>query len=426
MDKKYNYCPKQKTYTFLTSKKLGKNVTITDVALKNILRLYSEFDGHPHTAQEIFTKTNISKKTIDVILKMLNFTHASLPFLPNEIESETEEELVEDLVEFKKLSIADGFNRKEYLKLQEDAQKWRDVFDNHFEPIKSFVESFKLPKSKKLKKPLANFTDEVYIVGLSDIHFGNKHSESKSFNNQAYHEQDVRKSFENLFLQIEDDLESRTDAPTVGYLLDLGDVLHSLTSFTSKGTKLGEGLYGLEQFKLAFEVLSGFIDQLSNLFETLHIKTVFGNHDAMHDQMIYYTLQRYFEEYTNIVFEISTSRWLDFMIHDNLIVMEHGNSPTIKNTILPEHSSKRETYINNVFTSAITKNKHKNVKNKIFLCGDKHNIKMGEYYDFEFFRFSTPVLGDGFADEKILRNRPRFNGLIINKKGIKQVINFYV
>lgn len=426
MEKKFNYCDKQKKYTFLTSKKLGKNVTLTNEALKNVLRLYSDFDGNPHTAQEIFLKTNISKKTIDVILKSLNFTHSSLPFLPNEVDSETEEDLVEDLVELKKLSIADGFNKKEYLKLQEDAQKWRDVFDNHFEPIKSFVENFKLPKTKSLKKPLASDPDEVYIVGLSDIHFGNRHSPDKAFNNKPYHEQDVRRSFFNLFEQIRTDLESRSSAPYVGYLLDLGDVLHSLTSFTSKGTKLGEGLYGLEQFKLAFEVLSNFINDISQYFETLHIKTVFGNHDAMHDQMIYYTLQRYFESNPNIVFEISTNRWLDFMIHDNLIVMEHGNSPTIKNTILPEHSAKREIYINSVFSSAISNKGHKNVQNKIFFCGDKHNIEMGEYYDFEFFRFSSPVLGDGFADEKVLRNRPRFNGLIINKNGIKQVINFYV
>lgn len=427
--KKYNYCPQTKQYTFLTSKKLGKNVTFTSESLKNILRLYSDFDKKPHTAEEIFLKTNISKKTIETVVKILGFTHSTLPFLPEDIETEDEAELVDDLLTMKKASLIDSFNKKEYESLLADAQKWREVVDGNFQSIEDFVKNLTFPKTKQSKSKVITKekSDSVYVIGLSDIHFGNIHSKKNSFNNSPNTIQNIKDSFVKLYNEIEKNAASRIDCPSVCYLFDLGDVLHSLSSFTSKGTKLGEGVYGIDQFKLAFEVLSEFIENLSYLFERVHVKSVFGNHDALHDQMIYYVLEKYFKVLDcGVDFQISTNRWLDFVILDNLIVMEHGNSPTIKNTILPEHSSKRELYINNLFSSAIRNNNYKNIKNKLFFCGDKHNIEMGEYFDFEFFRFSTPILGDGFADEKVLRNRPRFNGLIIDKNGIKEVINYYV
>lgn len=428
---KYKYDNATQKYTFFAKSKLGKDLVLPLTIVKDLVCFYSDYDGKPLTSGEISKKVGIPKEALDLIYRALNFTHSNFPLLREEKVNQLElddaviEECVDELFKIKTLTIKDSFDKKEALELKKDAEAWRAIRDRDFKEIEKFVKTLGI--KKKAPAPLKKSQcKEYYVVGLSDIHFGDIHHSHQAFNNAPYKKEDIEKSFGNYVQGIKRDLAGRKTLYDTCYLLDLGDVFHSLTSFTSKGTKLGEGFWGVEQFKLGYTILKNFIEELSKIFNKLVIKTVYGNHDSLHDHLVYYVLESYFENDGNILFEISSNRWLDFQMGQNLIVMEHGNSDKIKNTVLPEHSTKREVYIMSLFESALKNGKYKNIKNKIFFCGDKHNIQFGEYNEFEFFRFSTCVKGNQFADEKVLKNRPRFNGLIVNEDGIKEIINFYV
>ena len=63
--------------------------------------------------------------------------------------------------------------------------------------------------------------------------------------------------------------------------------------------------------------------------------------------------------------------------------------------------------------------------NTYFMCADQHKFKHIEMDQFEFIQFSTPVLGDKYASELNLKNKPRQNGLIIDvDDGIINVLHF--
>jgi hypothetical protein len=244
------------------------------------------------------------------------------------------------------------------------------------------------------------------------------------FNGEVYKFEDIKKSFDTYLTNIKLDVENRKGKFESCYLLSAGDILHSLSGFTVKGTKLQDGIWGTEQFKLAFETIAYFIEGLYKIFGKVEVKAAGGNHDFTGDYILFYTLQKYFHNNKNIGFEIASARWLDFSIKNNLFLMDHGASSEYKQ-ILPEGTKQREAFIQNLFMNVDT-SKYKRITNRFFVCGDRHNVQYGEYANFEFIRFSTPVKGDRYSDGNNLKNRPRFNSLIVNENGIKEILNYYI
>lgn len=425
---KYTYNTQTEKYIFHTYKKFGRNIVLTKDAVNTLIMLYSNYDKVPHTMGEISLKMSIPKEVLKHILYVLQITHDSIPFTQEKVDNTPEEELVEEMENNKKFNILQKFEKRDWNQTVKDAEKWREIQGLILSPIKEYLETINIPKKAlRYVAPNNNQRDNAFFVGFSDTHFGNQHLAINSFNNKVTAFDDVIKSFEDYALKIKQDVYNRKNKFNKCYIIAGGDILHSLTGYTDKGTKLSDGaIWGTDQFKLAFETLADFIQNMYDIFGRVDVKSVGGNHAYIQDYILFYTLQKYFEYNKNINFDIATCRWLSFNVGKTLFLMDHGNSSKMKFAMTPEHGQKREAYIQSLFYSAERDGKYKDISNRVYIMGDKHNIQYGEYNDFEFIRFSTSVIGDPYADEKVLKNRPRFNAFIIDNNGIKEVLNYYV
>jgi hypothetical protein len=420
---KYTFNKNTKKFVFHTEEKFGSNLVFSESKINAILKLYSNFDRQPHTISEIERKLNVRKDVVAHILKLLNKTHDSLPLVEEAAEDESEETLVEDLVSSKEFAVQQKFEKADWRKTQEDADKWRALKNGNLDNVRAFLETLEIPVCKTEKK-LIKKSGDVFVVGISDTHFGCQHFLENAFNGKEYKFEDIKHSFDKYLADIKQDVDNRKNKFESCYLLSAGDILHSLNSFTTKGTKLQDGVWGSTQFKLAFETLAYFINGLYKIFGDVKVKAVGGNHDFTGDYILFYTLEKYFSQNKNIEFEVATARWLDFSIKNNLFLMDHGASAEYK-SVLPEGTKQREAYIQNLFMN-INSSKYKKINNRYFVSGDRHNIQYGEYANFEFIRFSTPVKGDRYADGNNLKNRPRFNSLVVNEDGVKEILNYFV
>jgi hypothetical protein len=264
----------------------------------------------------------------------------------------------------------------------------------------------------------------VWITSISDIHVGSRHFEENVYNNSSHDEYDTGLSLSNYVDEIRQTVENRKTGFSKCVLINGGDTLHSISGFTSKGTQLRDGVWGVEQFKNAFELLSDFISEMYDIFGKVEVKNVYGNHDHIHDHILFYALEKHFHNYKNITFDNRETRWLDFQIGSSLFVVEHGSSPLYKAKV-PSDGKAREAYCQNIFMNIA--DKYPLVKNRYFMVGDLHNIELGEYANFEYIRLSSPIRGDQYADQNNLKNRPRFNSFVVDsEKGIKEILHYYV
>jgi len=421
--KSYTYNSKDKKFVFHTETSLGKNYVLDESKVDTILKLYSNFDKQPYTAGEIAQRTSTPKKVIEFVVRSLKVNHGSIPYTDEKIEESKEDELVEDLLIEKRANIEQKFERRDWKDTIADAENWRKIESGVLNPIKDFIESFNVSsiKTQKTHKVFKVSENRVAIYGISDTHFGNIHPINNSYNQPVYTLETIKTTFDNYLIQIQENLNSRTDSIEKAIIVFGGDILHSLNSFTSRGTQLQDGVWGIDQYKIAFETLVNFISSMKTMFKSVEIKAASSNHDMLGDWILLYSLSQLF---TDIDFQIATNRWIDFNVGGNLFILEHGASGRVRGGSIPDSGNARESFIQNLFINA--SHKYTKIDRWILLCGDRHTIQYGEYNNFEFFRFSTPVKGDSYADTLNLKNRPRFNSFIVDESGIKEIINYYM
>jgi hypothetical protein len=424
-NKHYSFDSKTQKYTFFTEKKFGKNLVITRDVIDQIIWYYSNTNGGL-TAEQIAFKIKGTTEFITHILRVMKITHGTLPYTSETIKEVPEEELVEEVLNAKKFSVVNKIERENSKNQIEDALKWQAIAVGSLEPVKEYFENFKIP----LVKPLKSFSkkrheeDDVWITSISDIHVGSRHFEENAYNNTAHDEYDTELALTNYVYEIRQTVENRKTRFSKCVLINGGDTLHSISGFTSKGTQLRDGVWGVDQFKTAFELLANFISEMYDIFGKVEIKNVYGNHDHIHDHILFYTLEKYFKNYPNIIFDNRETRWLDFRIGKSLFVVEHGSSPLYKAKV-PSDGKAREAYCQNIFMNIA--DKYPDIQNRYFMVGDLHNIELGEYANFEYIRLSSPIRGDQFADQNNLKNRPRFNSFVVDKnQGIKEILHYYV
>ena len=94
--------------------------------------------------------------------------------------------------------------------------------------------------------------------------------------------------------QIQLDLEGRTNIPGKVLILSVGDMLDSLSGFTTHGTKLNTNPKGITQFSITLEAIDYFLKSLIEMFPEdvdFQLKSVSGNHDAIGDYVLFNTLK---------------------------------------------------------------------------------------------------------------------------------------
>jgi hypothetical protein len=200
-----------------------------------------------------------------------------------------------------------------------------------------------------------------------------------------------------------------------------GDIIHTLTGFTDKGTKLEANPIGSEVLEKAFDSVINFINGLLEVHGNINVYAVNGNHSELGDHVLYRMAELFYKTDKRLKFNITDERFLFFKIYDNMFLIDHGYSAKTKSR-LPNKGVGRENYINNIFLASGNGEK---VKNRYYLSGDQHHLESYELTNVEGYMFPSLVGGCRYADNSGYKARVRQNALAVNKEGVSEVINFY-
>jgi hypothetical protein len=419
--KKYTFNRNTKKLIFHTEEKFGSNLVFSENKILNILKLYSNFDKNPHTITDIEKKTNVRRDILAHILKCLNKTHDSLPFIEETVEDEPEEKLVNELVNSKEFSIQQKFEKADWKKTQEDADKWRSLQFNQINPVEAFLENwvppvYKLVKTASTKK----LHNKELIIGASDWHYGLVANERFLYNQKEWNIEETKKTVDlyasKLILHLKENSYRKLN------LCFLGDLSHTLNGYTDKGTKLEYGPLGEEQLEQAFNSMLKFVNDLLSVHSNIEVFACSGNHSALGDYVLVRMLELYFRSDKRIKFNITNKRNLTFKVYRNLFLMEHGYSSVAKSR-LPAPGKGRETYINNLFMCK--PELMKDSDRFIYLSADQHHSETYELTNVEGYMFPTLVGGCRHADNSGYKSRPRQTCLVVEEEGITSINHFF-
>jgi hypothetical protein len=421
-NKHYTYNSSTQKYVFHTEKKFGKNLVFTKTSIDSITKLYSDITGGL-TANEIALKLSIPADVIRHVLKVMNITHETLPYTEEVINSTDEETLVDDAISSKKFNILQKFEKRDWKETQEDAEKWRAMKTLQIDPFEQILQKWTPPPfvpPKQIRTVISN-KDSEFLIGCSDWHYGLIASKETLFNQKEWNIQKTKDAVTKYGNSLKEHiLKNKYSKINICFL---GDISHSISGETDKGTKLSAYPLGQEQLEEAFNSLVRFVSTILESHNNIHLYSVNGNHDSVSDYILMKMLSIYFRNDKRIKFSITNKRHNLFKIYNNLFMISHGYAPYAKDRLPPPGKS-RELYIQNLFDSKI--NEFKNVERRYFISGDLHHFESYEYTNLEGFIFPTLLGGCEHSDHSGYKSRQRQCTLDVSKNGVINIHHFYL
>ena len=157
------------------------------------------------------------------------------------------------------------------------------------------------------------------------------------------------------------------------------------------------------------------------VFGEVECHDVGGNHHYELDMALFRALDMYFRNNKKITFTHHATRPSAFRISNTLIMMDHGADS--KERVYVPSGSKLEKHV-----QAILINNPEllvGVKTKLFIQGDKHHFEHLEFSNFEYIMFGTALGSDEHAATNNWHNRSRQSCMILDNKGLREVIHVY-
>ncbi len=373
------------------------------------------------TTSEIGLKLKIPKDVVKHILFVLGKTHDSLPYSDETIVESDEDKLVDDMLLNKSFSVLQKYEKKDWKATEEKAEAWDSFKNGALDPFERFLEKWSPPKyvAKAASYPKTDGNEEL-LVGISDLHFGLFANSRYLYNQKEWNIEETTKAV----AQYADDVALFIRAhkfPKVRLLI-LGDILHTLSGFTDKGTKLEANPIGEEQLERAFDSLVKFIETVLVVSKNVVVHSCNGNHSSLGDYVLARMLELYFKSDSRIKFDITNKRNIVFKAKNSIFLMEHGYSAVSRDR-LPAPGKARENYINNLFLAK--PDLLQGTKYRYYLSADQHHSESYELTNVEGFMFPTLVGGCRHGDNSGYKSRPRQTCLIVNDEGVSGVKHFY-
>lgn len=424
-DKKYYYNESSKQYIVFL-KKAAKNIVVSKEMHEAIISAYSNFDGDPRSINQICRAFKFPRLYLEEYLRVFGVTHDSLPVAQEDMKSRSEDELVEDLVQKKQFSLIQKFEKRSWEDTLRDAEKWRHFKFKQLDPFERVIKAYAVSKpTPNLKNHFPNYkpSNKHLIINIADIHVGLKADGRYLFFQKEWNNELLMEAMHNYASKVKQTLSERNYGFDSAVVCLGGDIAHSLTSYTDKGTRLEFEMIGESQLDYCFTILTSFFDNIVNLFPKVQVKSVQGNHSSIGDYTISKYLEAYYRQDSRLEFDTTTKRFLPFKIHDNnLFILEHGYSALYKSK-LPKGGSARDTYIQNILLQ--NPELLQGVKNRYYISNDQHHLEMQERNQFEVILCPSIVGGDRYSDNCVLKSRQRQNVFVVDEDGVKEIVHIY-
>lgn len=420
----YTYNPLTKDYT-LFLKSTGGRATIKDWKHKGIIEAYCVKNS---PIDEICRKYGFpSRAAFEEYKKIFKLTHNSDPVTDEDLAEKDDETIIQDKLARRRFDIEQEFQKREWQLVQDDAVRWRDFKNKIVDPLERVVTNVDLPKIDEIPTPPVNLrrkSNDLFVIGLNDIHFGLKADEAQLYYGSQYNTETVVKIVDEYAQKIAADINNRNYNIKKALVVVAGDILHTLTGRTKKGTPLEYDEIGISQWLTAEKSLIKFFVNLLNIFKTIEVHVVKGNHAGIDELTLFRSIEnRFFNNRNRITFDISERLVHDFRLGNHYILLTHGASDAVEARV-PNGVDKREAY----FLKLMNNNPEKllGAKSKIVFMGDQHHYERKEYNGFEFIMLPSTVKGCRYADHLNLHSRPSQRCFILSEsEGLREELAYY-
>ncbi len=402
----------------------GRDYVCSGEQHRAMLLSYSNWKGSESSITEIARIYNMRREWVKEYFKIMGWTHDSLPISDEEIINQTDQEAIKRIIDTKKVRIQQELLHKDWKATQIDATKWREFQSGKLDPFIRAIKNFK-PKQVaplRIKIPKKKVVKNAFIIGLSDLHFGAKANAEELVTGKDFNSETINKIIDNYAMQIARDVSDRNYTFSKCVCIVAGDILHTLTGFTEKGTVLEADVLREEQFELAFQSLARFLTRMLQIFGNVELHMVKGNHAGPSEYMLFYALKSHYNKVPELVFHLYKERAAIFRVLKTAILLDHGESDYIKAKV-PQPAAAREAYIHKRFLQQ--PEKLVGTTSKLMIVGDLHHFEHIEFNSCEFIMLSSAVCGDRYADHLALNSRPRQNCIILDNSGVKEVLHYY-
>lgn len=400
-------------------------LVISGAKHRAICRDYSAWHGDL-TAHDICVNYSLTPEIFNEYRRIFNLTKEREPLSAEEAWENDEDESVELILEQKRYSIYQKYEKEDWHRTQKDAEKWRAFEARQLDPFSRFLDSWSPPKYTKAgncKIQSKNPSKQVAVINVSDIHVGAKADERFLYRQRNWRHADLQAAMQSYFLKIEKEIGDRKNPPNSCVVNMAGDILHTLTGYTDHGTKLDYEFLGEDQLEFAFALLTLFFNNLLSVFPKISVKSVSGNHSYFGDYTIARMLEIFYKNENRIEFEITSKRYLPYKILDTLIILEHGATGKGIKSKSPRGGAAKENYIKSILLDK--PEMLIGTKSRIAIQGDTHHYEHIEKADFDMIICPSIVGGDLYSDFNGWKSRPAQCVFIIDEDGLKETIRFY-
>ncbi len=378
------------------------------------------------SSADIKTKYKLQEADFEAIKKAFDLTRDTFPLTDEEVDENSLEHSAENLLEEKRTAIVQSFEKKEWKDTQEDAQKWREFENGTIDPIKSALDGWTPPKIDKLTVPKfakEKESDDVLVIGLSDLHYGSASKARYMYNRPEWTTEKTVECVKVYAQKIIDEALNRARPFRKALILGLGDLIHSLNGKTTRGTELNYDCIKEEQFEYALTSLFEFIGLIAGAMPAVDVHSVYGNHNYETEMALFRALEKAFMSNPNIKFHHYSSRPASFKEGTTLFLCDHGADHLERVYVPTATDSKIQQHVQSLLLC--DPELLVGTKERLFVVGDKHHWEHIEYNDFQFIMFGCPIGGDEHSSRHNLRNRPRQSFLVLNNDGLKEVHHVY-
>jgi hypothetical protein len=422
----YTFNPNTNDYCFYL-KSAGKPTVVKKDHMEAMVASYSDFAGDSKSADALARHYSLTCPMVKEILNVLGITKESLPVTPEQLDSLSNEEISAELQARRKFEITQTFNKDDWEDTQKLATKFQRLENHQLNPFVEALNNIQLPALPPVRTtyPISDDEDsgEVFMVCLSDLHFGACVHTNEVHGGQEYNIERITEIVDDLAERIANDLNNRFLRPKKAVVAIVGDILHTLTGKTQRGTSLDYDRIGAEQFRAAMISMTRFMQQMLRIFDKVDVYTVRGNHAGSSEAGLYYAIANAFINNDRISFTIKDTRVTSFKVAGGYVMLDHGDSDIIpEKARVPAAANAREAYIRKRFDGYVSE--WHDAKFKLFIQGDLHHYERRDYGGFEFIMLPAPIGIDRYCHHLNLGSLPAQKCFILNKDGIKEELTY--
>ena len=310
--------------------------------------------------------------------------------------------------------------------LKEFKDNVSEYIKEHLAPM---IEKVSLPKLSELNITPVPVVDRTLILVLTDTHLGSACKKEDNTKNVEWNTEIALQSIDYVVDQAIYELESDKRNYDKVIVAWGGDLFHTLTGTTQKGTRLECELNGSKQFKKALDMMYNVVVKLVSTGRKVENYFVHGNHDGITGQCLGYAIKHSFDtnpEYKEWVsWKISTNDNVFFEANDTtLVCLHHGASAKTDFRFSVGPSKATDSHVGNLF-QMYEDTCPKKYKSRIMIVGDKHHFSCHEYARFVMIQAGSIVKADHYADDMILNARPQQTIITVNNKGFESAKVIY-